>query len=194
VPDPLRRRFVMAGGALVGAATTFGVCGLGVRTDAPRDGIGPEAHARIMLHSLASGEEVDLEYRRGGAIVPPALARIDVLLRDPVTGERGPIDTGLIDFLRAIAAALAVPPEFDVLAGFESPRRSGSTRGSTRGSAHAARTGLHGVGRAIDVRLRGVAGAELAACAACLSRGGVGYYRAAQCVHVDTGPSRHWRG
>lgn len=190
VPSPQRRRFVMAGAALVGAATTYGFCALVARADAPVDGIGSEAHARIMLRSLGCGEEVDLEYRRGGAIVPAALARIDALLRDPVTGERGPVDTRLIDFLRAIAGALAVPPEFDVLAAFESPSRAGTLRGS----AQAAPAGLHGLGRAIDVRLHGVTSAQVAVCAAGLSRGGVGYYRAAQCVHVDTGPPRQWRG
>jgi uncharacterized protein YcbK (DUF882 family) len=188
-PDASRRRFVIAG-VCVAAATTAGVGARLAVAPAARDAIGPETPARIMLRSPALGEELDLEYRVGDVLVPPAIARIGALLRDPVTGEQGPVDTRLIDFLGAIATALGVPAEFDVLAGFESPRPGGRARWP----AAAASAGLHGQGRALDVRLRGVASADFAARAVRFSRGGIGYYAAVRCVHVDTGPARHWRG
>jgi uncharacterized protein YcbK (DUF882 family) len=160
---------VVGGGALVGVAFGVGAPYAQAQTHA-------RTHARIMLHSLVSGEEVDLDYRRDGVLLAPALARIAAVLRDPVTGARGPIDISLVDFLHVIAGALEVPPEFDVLGAFDSS------------------AGLHGAGRAIDARLRGVACADFAECAAGLARGGVGHYRAARFVHVDTGPPRQWRG
>jgi uncharacterized protein YcbK (DUF882 family) len=49
-------------------------------------------------------------------------------------------------------------------------------------------------GRAIDVRVTGVDCASLAAHAEDLKRGGVGYYRASDFVHLDTGAFRTWRG
>jgi uncharacterized protein YcbK (DUF882 family) len=49
-------------------------------------------------------------------------------------------------------------------------------------------------GRAIDVRMAGIDCADLAAKAIELKRGGVGYYRASNFVHLDTGAFRTWRG
>ena len=53
---------------------------------------------------------------------------------------------------------------------------------------------LHLEGRAIDVRLRGVDCALLAELARNNQRGGVGYYRSSDFVHVDTGRVRSWKG
>ena len=49
-------------------------------------------------------------------------------------------------------------------------------------------------GRAIDVRLQGIDCKDLAGQAEELKRGGVGYYRASNFVHLDTGAFRTWRG
>jgi len=47
---------------------------------------------------------------------------------------------------------------------------------------------------AIDVRLPSIDCTDLAACAVGLARGGVGYYRGPDFVHLDTGGYRSWRG
>ena len=47
-------------------------------------------------------------------------------------------------------------------------------------------------GRAIDVRLPGVALAELRDAALSLGAGGVGFYAREQFVHLDTGRVRRW--
>jgi uncharacterized protein YcbK (DUF882 family) len=62
-----------------------------------------------------------------------------------------------------------------------------------RSSGVASRS-LHMEGRAIDVRLAHVDCADLAAQALEMKRGGVGYYRASDFVHLDTGRFRTWRG
>jgi uncharacterized protein YcbK (DUF882 family) len=49
-------------------------------------------------------------------------------------------------------------------------------------------------GRAIDVRMGAVDCANLAAHAQDLQRGGVGYYRQSNFVHLDTGAFRTWKG
>jgi uncharacterized protein YcbK (DUF882 family) len=51
---------------------------------------------------------------------------------------------------------------------------------------------LRGRGRAIDVRLTDVARADLRDAAIALKRGGVGYYRRSDFVHLDTGRFRTW--
>jgi uncharacterized protein YcbK (DUF882 family) len=62
-----------------------------------------------------------------------------------------------------------------------------------RGHSHGvAEKSLHLVGRAIDVRMRGVETAQLRRAALALQRGGVGYYPALDFVHVDTGRVRFW--
>ena len=51
---------------------------------------------------------------------------------------------------------------------------------------------LHMEGRAIDVRLPGVATNRLAILARQQGDGGVGFYRVSDFVHVDTGRVRNW--
>jgi uncharacterized protein YcbK (DUF882 family) len=47
-------------------------------------------------------------------------------------------------------------------------------------------------GQAIDIRLGDVSLGALRTAAVELGLGGVGYYRASNFVHVDTGPIRTW--
>ena len=51
---------------------------------------------------------------------------------------------------------------------------------------------LHLSGRAIDIRLPGIATAELRDAGMRLRAGGVGYYRESDFIHVDTGRVRYW--
>ena len=51
---------------------------------------------------------------------------------------------------------------------------------------------LHLEGRAVDVRLSGVATARLRDAALDLARGGVGYYPQSDFIHLDTGRVRSW--
>jgi uncharacterized protein YcbK (DUF882 family) len=60
------------------------------------------------------------------------------------------------------------------------------------GGGGVARKSLHMQGRAIDVRLRGVSCADLRDVAIAARRGGVGYYRRSDFVHLDTGAVRAW--
>ena len=55
-----------------------------------------------------------------------------------------------------------------------------------------ARRSLHMDGKAIDVRLADVKTSVLRDAALELQRGGVGYYRQSDFVHVDTGRVRTW--
>jgi len=48
------------------------------------------------------------------------------------------------------------------------------------------------IGRAIDVRLRGLKTAQLRDMARKLHLGGVGYYAKSDFVHIDTGRPRYW--
>ncbi len=172
----LTRRQLLGAGALVGWA-------------AAATAASPGRH--IAFTNLHSGECVEMEYARGGAYQPAALAAIEDVLRDLRSGERHAIDPALMDYLADVAARAGRAASFEVISGYRSPRTNERLREK---SAGVARNSLHMQGRAIDVRLHGVDTAALAGHALDLQRGGVGYYRASNFVHLDTGAFRTWRG
>ena len=132
-----------------------------------------------------------MEFFRGGDYMPEALAAIQVLLRDYRNGEQHPIDPPLLDYLHDVAPLLGVDPMFSVISGYRSPQTNAQLHEHSNGVA---RNSLHMQGRAIDVRLARVDCARLAGSALDMARGGVGYYRSSDFVHLDTGRFRTWRG
>ena len=145
----------------------------------------------LTLYNLHTDEVLDLDYGCGESYIPAAMTRIAQVLRDFRTGEQHEIDPALMDRLYELAAALGADPVFSVISGYRSPQTNELLR--SRSSGVALRS-LHMDGRAIDVRLRGVGCALLAACAQNLGRGGVGFYGRSDFVHLDTGAVRTWRG
>jgi uncharacterized protein YcbK (DUF882 family) len=113
------------------------------------------------------------------------------LLRDFRTGEQHAIDPKLMDYLVDVAGCVGAAPEFSVISGYRSPQTNERLHARSQGVA---KNSLHMEGRAIDVRLPKIDCAALAACALDLARGGVGYYRTSDFVHLDTGRYRTWRG
>ncbi|MFO1427215.1 MAG: DUF882 domain-containing protein [Steroidobacteraceae bacterium] len=121
----------------------------------------------------------------------PALSRLDWLLRDFRANEQTQMDPLLYDQLADLAVAAGVEPRFEVISGYRSPRTNAALAEAGHGVA---RYSLHMEGRAIDVRLRGVDQRHAARPRARGARGGVGYYRDSDFVHVDTGRVRTWTG
>lgn len=189
-----RRRLLKAGGLLAGASVA-GVCAASASTAGalvrPAAARASSAVKRLALRNLHTPESLDVEFFREGAYVPDALAAIQVLLRDYRNGEQHPIDPPLLDYLHEVAQRLGVDPVFHVISGYRSPQTNALLRERSSGVA---RHSLHLEGRAIDVRLAGIDCAELADRALSFRRGGVGYYRKSDFVHLDTGAFRTWRG
>jgi uncharacterized protein YcbK (DUF882 family) len=179
-----RRRLLGAAGLIAGMSAA-GVL-RAAATPAPE-----KAGRRIALINLHTDERVDLEYFRDGAYLPEALSKIEAVLRDFRSGERHPIDPALMDYLDEVAHTLGVEPKFSVISGYRSPATNARLHERSLGVAEHS---LHMQGRAIDVRIAGVDCADLAAHALDLKRGGVGYYRASDFVHLDTGKFRTWKG
>ncbi|HEV7613733.1 MAG TPA: DUF882 domain-containing protein [Steroidobacteraceae bacterium] len=184
-----RRRVLRAGGALAGMSAGLLIGTARAREAAAnRPGSEPE---RIGLLNLHTREQLDIEYLRDGAYLPDALAAIEVVLRDFRTGERHMIDPRLMDYLVEVARAVGADPAFSVISGYRSPQTNAQLHEKSSGVAQHS---LHMEGRAIDVRMTGVDCASLASHAQRLKRGGVGYYRASDFVHLDTGKFRTWKG
>jgi uncharacterized protein YcbK (DUF882 family) len=186
---------LQAGGALAGvsAAALLTRAAMGkdagaahrvVPRAAPREG-------RIALLNLHTDERLEIEYSRDGTYLPEALLKIEVLMRDFRSGERHVIDPRLMDYLVEVAHTVGADPSFSVISGYRSPQTNAVLHEK---SAGVAQHSLHMEGRAIDVRLTGIDCADLAGHAEALKRGGVGYYRASNFVHLDTGAFRTWKG
>jgi uncharacterized protein YcbK (DUF882 family) len=185
----ITRRSMLAGTAALSGTAVLG----GAATLWPQTVLGATdaAARRIALTNLHTGEHLDIEYFRDGSYAPDALAALEGLLRDFRNGEKHAIDPKLMDYLVDVATQIGVPPAYSVISGYRSPETNERLHERSSGvSQHS----LHMQGRAIDVRMRGVDCQDLAARAESLKRGGVGYYRASNFVHLDTGAFRTWRG
>ncbi|HVP69286.1 MAG TPA: DUF882 domain-containing protein [Anaeromyxobacteraceae bacterium] len=136
-----------------------------------------------------TGERLSVAYFGDGAYLEDGLARVEHLLRDFRTGERHAVDPALLDQLHDLRLATGSSSPFQVISGYRSPRTNAALRARGGGQA---RHSLHMEGRAIDVRLADVSSAALRDAALALRRGGVGYYRTEDFVHVDTGAVRRW--
>ena len=185
---PDRRRFLMLGAATAAASLL----------PAPAEAYAPSATADggraitrwLELFNTHTSETLQVAYRDASGFVGASMDKLRWLLRDHRANEAGAIDSALFDQLADFAAQLGVEPRFQVISGYRSSRTNEMLRRT--GGGGVARKSLHMQGRAIDVRLRGVSCADLRDVAIAARRGGVGYYRRSDFVHLDTGAVRAW--
>ncbi len=133
--------------------------------------------------------EIDICYWRDGTYVETSLSRLDGFLSDFRTGEATRIDPALFDLLHEIARETGTREPFQVISCYRCPKTNAALRSK---SSAVAEKSLHMEGRAIDIRLADVSSTVLRDTAIRLGKGGVGYYRKSDFVHVDTGRVRQW--
>jgi len=135
-------------------------------------------------------EEIDVVYFRDGEYLPESLARLDHFLRDHRSGDVHEIDPQVLDILWDLQRDIGNPDGvYEIICGYRSPKTNEALRGKSSGVASRSQ---HVLGKAIDARLRGTDTAKLRDAALALQRGGVGYYRSSDFIHVDTGRVRRW--
>jgi uncharacterized protein YcbK (DUF882 family) len=134
-------------------------------------------------------ERLTLPYFADGGYLKSGLLRLEAFLADHRTHERHEIDPTLFDLLNDLRLATGTAAPFHVISAYRSPRTNAALRAHSTGVAEGS---LHQKGQAIDVRLPDVSSAVLRDAAIELQRGGVGYYRSSDFVHVDTGRVRRW--
>ena len=145
---------------------------------------------RLRLYHTHTGEWLDIVYRRGDSYIPEALSRLDYYLRDHRTGGVHPVDPRLFDLLSDLTLAVGRSGgEVDVVCGYRTVRSNEFLRHHSTGVAEHS---LHMQAMAVDIRMPGVETSKLRAAALALRRGGVGYYRTSDFVHVDVGRVRQW--
>ena len=183
-PTPARWDSIDRRGFLRGLG--FAAVGLG----ACRAALAGSAERRLLsfVHTH-TGERLTTVYFEGGNYVTGALRQVNELLRDFRTETVYPIDPGVLDRLFDLQAATGGSEAFQVICGYRSPTTNEALRKASGGVAEHS---LHLEGRAIDVRLPGIATSSLARMARQQARGGVGYYQVSDFVHMDTGRVRIW--
>jgi uncharacterized protein YcbK (DUF882 family) len=146
----------------------------------------------LELHNTHTGETVNVVYRRGEEYLPPAIESLRHVLRDHRNDTEHDIDPALYDQLHELALAAKCQPRYEIISGYRSPESNAAM--AARPGSGVAKHSLHMEGRAIDVRLHGCTCADLRDLALAARRGGVGYYRRSDFVHLDTGRFRTWNG
>jgi uncharacterized protein YcbK (DUF882 family) len=181
---PARRNFLRRGAAaLIGAPMLLPAA----RASAlPSTGAARE----LTLRHTHTNESIALAYASGDHYDPGALQALNHFLRDHYTGEVGVIDPQVFELLHRVRQVLGSTAAYEVISGYRGAATNSLLR-ATRGGGVASKS-LHMEGRAIDVRLPGVALADLRDAAMSLRAGGVGYYPGERFVHIDTGRVRHW--
>lgn len=187
-PDAGRRRllgYLTAGPALFVAAPL-------VHANMPLIPEHMQAGPRVLsMRNTHTGERLETCYFDAGSYVPDALGRLNQVLRDHRSGEVAQMDPSLYDQLHALAVMAGCKAHFEIISGYRSPATNENLRKASTGVATRS---LHMDGRALDVRLIGCDTARLRDVALGLQRGGVGYYKKSDFVHVDTGRVRSWSG
>lgn len=144
----------------------------------------------LAFRHLHTDEQIEATYRIGDRYQRPALEKLNQFFRDFRTGETTAMDPRLFDLLYDIQTELGDHhARYEILSGYRSTRTNQMLRAKSSGVA---RNSLHLTGQAIDVRFPDLPTREIRDAAILLARGGVGYYRRSDFVHLDTGTVRRW--
>lgn len=146
-------------------------------------------YRQVKLYNLHTGEKTNIVYKEKGKIVGDALSELNYFLRDYRTGDVKQMDVGLLDLIDTLSRKLEVNTPFNVISGYRSPATNAMLHERSNGVA---KHSLHMEGKAMDIRVPGVALTHLRNVAKDLRIGGVGYYASSDFVHVDTGKVRYW--
>jgi len=177
-PDPARRRF-LSGLASFSALALV----------APASAFADREERVLSFFNTHTSDRLTLPYFADGGYITDSLSRLDRFLRDHRTGEEHRIDPTLFDLLHDLRRATGARKPFQVISAYRSPRTNHMLHAASRGVAQRS---LHLSGQAIDIRVSDVSSAVLRDAAKEMARGGVGYYRQSDFVHVDTGRVRFW--
>jgi uncharacterized protein YcbK (DUF882 family) len=175
-----RRAFIGRVGLVCGVAAPIWASGAPAATANDRS---------VSFVHTHTGEKLTAVYWRDGDYQPQVLQQVNHLLRDFRTNEIHVIDPPLLDLLFELRSKVGSEHAFHVISAYRSPKTNAMLRQSSDGVAEHS---MHMLGKAIDVRLESFPTDQLAEVARSLRRGGVGYYRASDFVHVDTGRVRYW--
>lgn len=144
---------------------------------------------RLTLINMNTDEELGIVCCPQKNYDRKTLAQFSHFLRDHRTDEAHAMDPALIDLLYAVTVLTRGNGEYRIISGYRAPETNHMLR---KASHSVAEHSLHMIGKAIDMRTDDVSTKTLQTAAIALQQGGVGYYPAADFVHMDTGDIRTW--
>lgn len=142
----------------------------------------------LTFHHTHTGETLTVTYRRDGRYDSESLKKIDWVMRDWRRNQSVKMDPAVIDAVWELTRAVD-GDTVDIICGYRAPATNSMLRARSGGVAEHSQ---HMLGKAIDLKVRGVSLEKQRAAALRLHRGGVGYYPGSQFIHVDTASIRHW--
>jgi uncharacterized protein YcbK (DUF882 family) len=143
----------------------------------------------LKFYHTHTGKSLQVIYFSAGQYVPEAMTELRVFLADWRDQKQRDIDPALMDVLWQIQQISANNDRYEVISAYRSEETNAMLHRRSKGVA---RNSQHVLGKAIDVRLRGLDLNQLHDTARELRLGGVGYYSGSDFVHVDTGRVRYW--
>ncbi len=144
---------------------------------------------RISLYNTHTQEELSFVCCPQENYDRRLLTRFNYFLRDHHSDQVRNMDPALLDLLYAVTVLTRGRGEFNIISGYRSPETNAMLRKVSHGVAEHS---LHIQGKAIDLRTEDVSTRSLRTAALALEQGGVGYYRASDFIHMDTGDVRSW--
>lgn len=168
-------------------ASLLGGCGLW------RGPVDP-GFGQITLEIQRTGERDYIVYRTPqGQLLDDGLLQASIMMRDINTNNIVPADPKLLDFLVRVRGKLQLEPRtpFIITSAYRDPKTNARLRQLTNGKA--AENSYHLKGMAVDIKINGVDGEDIAEAAKSLKLGGVAYYPSSDHVHIDSGPPRTWQ-
>lgn len=151
----------------------------------------PLAERRLTVYNVHFDEYLETVYWKDHHYIPEALADINHIFRDRVTGKIKDIEPGLLDLLFQVQQKLGYHKPVHIVSGYRTPRANAYLKKTTKGVAW---NSLHMYGKAVDIRLPGNSLNSVRRTAIELGQGGVGYYPHSNFVHIDIGSVRYWQG
>ena len=155
---------------------------------APGASVG-EQERTLSFFNTHNFEHLTVVYRRGDEYVPEALAQIKHILRDPFNGEEHAPDPKLLDFLWDLLDKLDCHYQVYIVCGYRCVETNTALH---KLSKQVVMNSQHIQGKALDLRVPGCDTYKLYTTAKAMKRGGTGYYKQSDFIHIDTGPVRYW--
>ncbi len=143
----------------------------------------------LRFYHTHTGKNLEITYFRNGQYSLQAMKDLKVYLADWRDQQQQDIDPKLMDILWRIQQITGNQDTYEIISAYRSRQSNEMLRKKSSGVA---KFSQHVMGRAIDVRLRGLDTALLRDTARKLQLGGVGYYANSDFVHIDTGRVRNW--
>ncbi len=144
---------------------------------------------KLNFYNLHTDEKLSMTYFEDGQYVSGAMQEINYLLRDHRSGDVHNMDPDLFNLLYDLQNSLGGNKTIQVISAYRSPATNMMLK---RSSSGVAKKSLHMLGQAIDIRIEGVDSKIIQQAGMAMKRGGVGYYRKSDFVHIDTGRVRSW--